>query len=1036
MARVSLRTLGTVRIEAGQRSIGPGAGRPFALVLYLMCRRGQPTPRRILQELLFPGRSESRSTHSLRQLVYRVRQLGIPVDTDSGDVQIAAADAWIDWSDILERGELGNPDMELVAQGLFPGFSPDVSEGYREWFEAERSAVRLRLSRAVGLQLTQLRRAGRWDLVDSAARALLALDPLSEEGTLARAEALAASGSKTAALGLIDDYLKELGDDQANLRLTPSALRRRISERLPEMGHRAQDDRIFVGREDAMRMLSAAGAAARAGTQQTVLVWGEPGIGKTRLLQEYKALACLQGAVAFQVTCQPHDVFRPLGALSDLVAQLLDAPGGLGCDPEARFVLGRLTTGNHKNQEEYASNAVAEETSLASIATSVDDLLSAIASECPLLILVDDVQWLDRTSLNVFLAIVSAKVLRRAMIILASRERAILANDDGLAHDIVSIRLNPLSGVAALELSRSILSVAQMRKDIEVEQAILEQARGNPLFIRLLSLHYATAGDTQSFEATIGDIFQRRLEQLSVDARRVLESCVVLGKHSTHDRLERLLGFSRLRLLASIEELDDRGLIELRGGSFVSGHALVAAAVSRRISTSVFCALHGAAAELLFGELTPLPGGSLPWDCAEHWRLAKNPAKAVAVLMTCARRALEFGRPADALSTLKRALELNTPDETRLEIVETALLSLTLRVDWRDTKELIAERNSLVRRLGRAVSAHDEFEIIEAAADYHVDGDPRPNIDRLRQCVLEHTASPEHRVGAARQLMMFAELTLDYELARFAFETTAHCRIDPMRRAITDALYHSCFGDANRARLLSEELAHDAVLEKPGHLNVMLNVGYIVSRVGNPVESERILRNALRLAQESGLVSAEMHASLFLARLAWTLGRTIESESWLEHFTDLFATHADRAVLGEVSVLGAKLALAQKKLGEAEARIQAAKSCRQSGLPLPHYLVSACEVELRLARDLEPCTATELDSLVDLHVRARRIGCQDEATCAVVKALIWYGRTRQASELVRSYFRHRRDGFAPQSQLAHLAHELGTIEEGPVLLSR
>src|SRR5207248_6065142 len=125
-----------------------------------------------------------------------------------------------------------------------------------------------------------------------------ALDPLSEEGTLARAEALAIAGSKSAALGMIDDYLLELGEAQPQLHVAPRALRRRISERLPDASQRTAEDQIFVGRENTMRMLSAMGAAARAGGQQVLLVWGEPGIGKTRLLSEYRALASLKGGIS------------------------------------------------------------------------------------------------------------------------------------------------------------------------------------------------------------------------------------------------------------------------------------------------------------------------------------------------------------------------------------------------------------------------------------------------------------------------------------------------------------------------------------------------------------------------------------------------------------------------------------------------------------------------------------------------------------------------------------------------------------------
>src|SRR5690348_9946131 len=339
MGRILVRTLGAVTIECGGRVLGPSAGHPFAILFYLTSHRGQATPRRMLRELLFPSADEHRAGHNLRQLLYRLRQLGVPIDADANGIAITADRVSIDWASMIEGGEVGVQELELIAQGLLPGYSPDITEAYREWFEAEHSAVRLRLTRVVGAALNQLRRVGRWDVVEVAARALIALDPLSEEGMLARAEALAASGSKSAALRVIDDYLEEIGNDQPSLRLSPAILRRRIGERLPELERRTQDDRIFVGREDAMRILSTAGAAARSGTQQTVLVWGEPGIGKTRLLTEYKTLACLQGAFAYQATCRPHDVFRPLGILSDVVNLLLQAPGALGCEPEGRELL-------------------------------------------------------------------------------------------------------------------------------------------------------------------------------------------------------------------------------------------------------------------------------------------------------------------------------------------------------------------------------------------------------------------------------------------------------------------------------------------------------------------------------------------------------------------------------------------------------------------------------------------------------------------------------------------------------------------------
>ena len=141
----------------------------------------------------------------------------------------------VDWWELLDNGGASKLKLKSLAQGLFPGYNGDISEAYREWFEGQRAETSRHLRRAVTLQLTELRRAGRWDVVDVAAEALLTLDPLSEEGTLARAEVLAASGSKNEALHVIEQYLQEVGEAKPHLRIAPTALRRRISERLGPM---------------------------------------------------------------------------------------------------------------------------------------------------------------------------------------------------------------------------------------------------------------------------------------------------------------------------------------------------------------------------------------------------------------------------------------------------------------------------------------------------------------------------------------------------------------------------------------------------------------------------------------------------------------------------------------------------------------------------------------------------------------------------------------------------------------------------------
>src|SRR5919197_3109066 len=132
---IFVRALGIVAIDVGERRIGPSSGRLFALLLYLACRRGQPTSRRVLQELLFPEANDGQAAHSLRQLLYRLRQLGAPVEADANQLTIPVEQLSVDWWDFLEAGEPNKLDIERVVHGVFPAYSTVVSDPFREWFE-------------------------------------------------------------------------------------------------------------------------------------------------------------------------------------------------------------------------------------------------------------------------------------------------------------------------------------------------------------------------------------------------------------------------------------------------------------------------------------------------------------------------------------------------------------------------------------------------------------------------------------------------------------------------------------------------------------------------------------------------------------------------------------------------------------------------------------------------------------------------------------------------------------------------------------
>src|SRR5258705_9367604 len=87
---IHLHTLGDAVITVGEKEIRPTAPLVFAALLYLAVERGRRVPRTALQEMLFPNVDERSGAHSLRQLLYKLRHLGAPIDADSASVLLRA----------------------------------------------------------------------------------------------------------------------------------------------------------------------------------------------------------------------------------------------------------------------------------------------------------------------------------------------------------------------------------------------------------------------------------------------------------------------------------------------------------------------------------------------------------------------------------------------------------------------------------------------------------------------------------------------------------------------------------------------------------------------------------------------------------------------------------------------------------------------------------------------------------------------------------------------------------------------------------
>jgi DNA-binding SARP family transcriptional activator len=323
-------------IEVGDTCLTPSAETLFAVALYLVLEAGRAVERREIIEVIWAGVADRKANQCLRQTLYKLNSMGAALRCSRTHVVLPSRSVQSDCSALLQAGE--RAVLERLANGFpgafLPSYAPRFSVPYIEWLDRHRALVTSALRRVLMAGMNAHRGRGEWRRAERLAMHCLAIDPLNEEATLVLAEAAALSGSKTMALGILDRYLRDIGPDAREIRLPVTMMRRRIAEVF-------QGDMIpvreapHVGRDSEMSKLARAMQAAGSSHGSSFIIWGEPGIGKTRLVSEFIKGATLDRVQVARVGCQSHDERRPLSAFVDLVPRLLELRGSVGCSPES-----------------------------------------------------------------------------------------------------------------------------------------------------------------------------------------------------------------------------------------------------------------------------------------------------------------------------------------------------------------------------------------------------------------------------------------------------------------------------------------------------------------------------------------------------------------------------------------------------------------------------------------------------------------------------------------------------------------------------
>ncbi|HJS31615.1 MAG TPA: adenylate/guanylate cyclase domain-containing protein [Alphaproteobacteria bacterium] len=421
------------------------------------------------------------------------------------------------------------------------------------------------------------------------------------------------------------------------------------------------DRRPFVGRQGEVRQFQSVLAGCReTRSGQIVHVRGEAGIGKTRLVEEFRRHAEASGFACHASYVLDFGAAIGQDAVHTLVRSLLAVSASAAGESEREAAARRaLDQGFIDDRQCVFLNDLLDlpqPTALRSLYDAMNNLTRAegkaatlaalvrgAAARSALLLTVEDVHWADATTLGQLASLAAALSDLPVILVLTSR-----IEGDPLARawrraaqdsPMTTIDLGPLRRSDALELARELASAGE-----SFVEACVARAEGNPLFLEQLLRSDPKQG-AGGVPPSVQSLVQARLDALTPEDRRALQAASVFGQRFTVGGLRALIERPAYECKSLIENL----LVRRQGDAYFFAHALIREAVYLSLIRARRRELHRRVAAW-FGDRDPILR-------AEHLDRADDPAAPRAYLEAAQAQADAY-RPEQALGLVERGLAI------------------------------------------------------------------------------------------------------------------------------------------------------------------------------------------------------------------------------------------------------------------------------------------------------------------------------------------------------------------------------------------
>jgi DNA-binding CsgD family transcriptional regulator/tetratricopeptide (TPR) repeat protein len=702
-----------------------------------------------------------------------------------------------------------------------------------------------------------------------------------------------------------------------------------------------------------MAALAAAFDAVRQGGPAALLIGGEAGVGKTRLISEFAAEARAAGARVLiggclelgadglpfgPFTAMLRDLVREIGA-DELVGML---PGSDRATRELARLLPELAGGQPTGDSASALHGAGE--ARARLFEEFLTLLERLAVAQPLVLVVEDAHWADRSSRDLIAFLIGyQRALANVLIAVTFRSdelhrthplRPLLAELTRIDW-VERTELPRLSRGQAEELAAAVLGGFP---DRAMTDTLFERAEGNPLFTEEL---LACPDGCALIPDSLADLLQQAVRRLPEDTQEVLRIASAGSGATSHTLLARVTGRTEDELTSAIRPAVTGNVLVTTADGYAFRHALIREAVHEDLLPGEHSQVHTKFALAIDADPGLVGDGRADMEKAHHWYSAHNTTWALISAWQASVEACRSVAHAERLMLLARVLELwdQVPDASErigadhvrvleetaiaardagehkrgLAFTESALAQLDERTDPVRVALLLSDRFRFRRELGISESMED----LDRALLLVPEELSKPARTRLLLSASDHAChdgGPRERENAEEALRLARE-TGDREAEAQALALMAMIEAGPVGLAEPGS-------EPFRLIAQAHEIARQVGAYQP-IIKLVIYESHLLCGVGEYQRAAEVAMQGIADAERHGLArTSGAFLAINVAEPLLYLGRWDEASDVTERALDLAPPSPTR---GSLCILSGWLALARGDLATAARRTAASR---------------------------------------------------------------------------------------------------------------